>query len=112
MKNEGGCVAGSQPKVLAIRRPDGTYQLRHPVSMKPLPVWCVVLDESVEVLYSPDEQAGPHLPSRIDVALARLNSGLFNTLLRREQKNLGVEVAAELPDEVVDRIRATIYGAA
>lgn len=105
-----GGVPVSQQKVSAIRKTDGSYQLRYGINMKPLPVRRVVLDESAEVLYSPEEQPGPHLPSRIDTALARLNSGIFKAAIRREQKNLGVEVAAELPDEVVEQIRAKIYG--
>lgn len=105
----GGCVAGSQPKVLAIRKADGTYDLRHGVSMRPLPVWRVVLDESVEILYFDEPAPGPHLPSKIQAALARVKAGAFEVALERERRNFGAETCDALPAEVVDRIRQTIY---
>lgn len=105
----GGCVAGSQPKVLAIRKADGTYELRHGTTMRPLPTWRVVLDENAAILYSNEPALGPHIPSKIQAALARLKARSFDAALEREQRNFGAETAEGLPPDVVDRIRKTIY---
>lgn len=82
----GGCVVGSQSKFLAVRKADGSYELRDGLSMKPAPVWRVVADEDAVILYTDEPKVGPRIPSKIDVALARVKAGAFKTAIERERK--------------------------
>lgn len=99
----------TQPKFLAIKRPDGTYQVRDAVSMQPSPTWRVVVRNGAEGYFCTEQQPGPHIPSVIDTVMARVHGRMFMELLEKESRHFRLQAGQELPPEVVERIRSSLY---